>query len=690
MSDGRIIFSTKIDNKDLDKGLKEAESKIKKASAEIEKNESAKLPLTKKSDELSVALDKAVYKLRELKKEKADFEAATRGVDPAVATEAYGNKRDFDSEIKEQEKAVSGLDKQFNSVNDKIDSYNAKISAAKETLQENEKIAGEYSKKLNSAGKHISDAMEKANASTERLKKRVISLGKRVLIFSVVARAFREIKDYTAKALKTNKEYTAQLAKLKGALLTAFQPLYQIILPVAQSLLKVFTAVATVVAHVLSVLTGKTAKQSADAAKNLDKEANGIDKVGKAAKKATKSLAGFDEITKLNDQNAVGSEPAGGTEAPSGPDFSDFDTGKYKEKIDELTLILSGSLLALGAILAFSGANIPRGIALMALGAAGMAAEIKENWNLIVEKLQGPIGAIVSIVSTAFLAIGAILAFSGAQIPLGIALMAIGAAGLATTVAVNWETIKEKLQGPIGGITAIVSGALLVLGIILCCTGVALPLGIALIAAGAAGLVTVVAVNWNFITDKCKEIWDNVKNWFNTHVKPIFTIDWWKNLFSSIWDGLKAGAKAGLNACIKILNKAIGWINDKVHISWGSLELFGKELIPAGEFQLFTIPNIPYLAKGGVIPPNAPFAAVLGDQRHGTNIEAPLETIQEAVANVMGDMSSGMMAGFEASVAVQRDILEAVLGIQIGDETIANAVNNYNRRMAVVNGGGAL
>ena len=45
--------------------------------------------------------------------------------------------------------------------------------------------------------------------------------------------------------------------------------------------------------------------------------------------------------------------------------------------------------------------------------------------------------------------------------------------------------------------------------------------------------------------------------------------------------------------------------------------------------------SIPALATGAVIPPNAPFMAVLGDQRHGTNIEAPLSTIEQALDNVL-------------------------------------------------------
>ena len=93
------------------------------------------------------------------------------------------------------------------------------------------------------------------------------------------------------------------------------------------------------------------------------------------------------------------------------------------------------------------------------------------------------------------------------------------------------------------------------------------------------------------------------------------------------------------------------------------------------------------LAKGAVIPPNAPFMAMLGEQRHGTNIEAPLSTIQEAVAAVMQDYAAANLAGHEATVAVLREILEAVLGIEIGDKVIADAVQRYNSRMAVVKGG---
>lgn len=44
--------------------------------------------------------------------------------------------------------------------------------------------------------------------------------------------------------------------------------------------------------------------------------------------------------------------------------------------------------------------------------------------------------------------------------------------------------------------------------------------------------------------------------------------------------------------------------------------------------------QIPRLAQGAVIPPNQQFLAMLGDQKSGTNVEAPLSTIEQAVQNV--------------------------------------------------------
>lgn len=136
----------------------------------------------------------------------------------------------------------------------------------------------------------------------------------------------------------------------------------------------------------------------------------------------------------------------------------------------------------------FSGAHILLGIGLMAAGAALMFDAASENWGAIEQALQGPIGEAFGLVGGAFLVLGAILAFSGANIPLGIGLMLLGAADLATVVSANWDSIKNALQGPIGAAVTLAGITLLVLGAILAFSGANIPLGIGLIVAGAAGI----------------------------------------------------------------------------------------------------------------------------------------------------------------------------------------------------------
>ena len=166
-------------------------------------------------------------------------------------------------------------------------------------------------------------------------------------------------------------------------------------------------------------------------------------------------------------------------------------------------LAMTGMVLIVIGVLALIGQQIPLGIGLIVAGASGLGLYAWANWDILKEKLQGPIGAALAIVSTALLVIGIILlCVPSANSALGIGLIAAGAVGLATTAVANWDRIAELLQGPIGLAMAIVSTALLVIGIILLCVpSASTGLGIGLIVAGAAGLGTTLAANWNAIAE---------------------------------------------------------------------------------------------------------------------------------------------------------------------------------------------
>ena len=181
-------------------------------------------------------------------------------------------------------------------------------------------------------------------------------------------------------------------------------------------------------------------------------------------------------------------------------------------------------------------------------------------------------------------------------------------------------------------------------------------------------------------------------------ITGVFTGDWekaWegiKKFFGGIWDAIWGIIKGVINCCVDGLNMLWSGLYGALRaIVNGVGSFFGAIGTALGQNWGWEIPAdppmIPRLAKGAVLPPNKPFMAVVGDQTHGTNVEAPLATIQEAVAIVMEDMVRSNIAGHEATVAVLREILEAVLGIHIGDDVIGQAVARYNAKMAVIRGG---
>ena len=96
-----------------------------------------------------------------------------------------------------------------------------------------------------------------------------------------------------------------------------------------------------------------------------------------------------------------------------------------------------------------------------------------------------------------------------------------------------------------------------------------------------------------------------------------------------------------INGLIGALNSALSSIESAFSFSYDFTNpITKKRHYGTYGLDLPRINSIPYLAKGAVIPPNAPYMAVVGDQKHGTNIEAPLETIKQAVAEVLGSMNA--------------------------------------------------
>ena len=156
---------------------------------------------------------------------------------------------------------------------------------------------------------------------------------------------------------------------------------------------------------------------------------------------------------------------------------------------------------------------------------------------------------------------------------------------------------------------------------------------------------------WEDIQQGWNDFWTNIGTALDSAAADIQQgwNDAWtavSDFVSDIWEGITDTIETAINGIIGLVNSMISAIVGGVNGVIGVLNGFGFDVPEWAQDKLgvervgfnidpITAPQIPYLAQGAVIPANHEFLAVLGDQTNGTNIEAPLATIQQALAEVM-------------------------------------------------------
>ena len=108
-----------------------------------------------------------------------------------------------------------------------------------------------------------------------------------------------------------------------------------------------------------------------------------------------------------------------------------------------------------------------------------------------------------------------------------------------------------------------------------------------------------------------------------------------------------------VNFIIKAINKISFDVPDWVPVIGG--KKFGFNLKEVSEVK------IPRLAQGGVIPPNSEFMAILGDQKRGTNIETPLDTMIQAFKTALAESGGGMPSEIKVVLPNGKVLAETVL-----------------------------
>lgn len=705
-ADGSVIFSCDLDSTKAQKKLSKLRDKISELNGELEKETGNKMNLEKQLDAASQAAKATEERVKMLRKEverlndrewiqKQGFtqnEYQTQVLDRRAAAEAELKQQE--ALLHTQTKEVKTLSVAYEETTANIDSMTVKLDKAK--VAAGEMIANVEQERREREAEN--SALAKAGQYAARFRDQVKSLARSMLVFSVITAALMALRKQIKAAIATSAEASDAFARLKGALLTLVAPLMDVLIPALTWLMNLLAAIVSEIVTIISILSGKSKKSMEASGKNLYKEAAAIDATGKAAKEATDALAAFDEINKLSTTTSVG---GGGGASAIAPDF-DFDEGPMMEKLDKVfqkindifKTIRAGLEIVvddlkwsfdkkvipkskatwltvltalLGATLGAAFGGITGGVIGLSLGVllglylVGLDPETwktemdaEDAWIVVITALLGALlgGVFLGITGgVAGFSLGAILGLyltgfaegdeeHGGKSQLlselivvlcallGAVIGSIVTPGVGTVVGMGLGlilglSIYSVRKDPKKGTQRLVSiGRSVLLGLLAGVLGVGLA-ALGIVSAGTAFIISAaIGLALKFFVDSVDD--SKVRK-----ATSGFT-----------------GTRVSTNAPARSRRVAAQNLD-------GNAPVYNE---------------IPALASGAVIPPNRKFLAVLGDQKSGTNVEAPLSTIKQAV---MEAMAQGSREPINVNLVVDGKTLARVVVPNINNMTRA-------------------
>lgn len=430
MADGEIVIETDVDVRKTEAKLTALDKKVEALKQKIEQKQTQKNSIEQKLKEAQTAAEQTRRDIESLNEElrQTQYNLRFEGMDASQRREQLNDLRRITGELdrqqrdlKTQEGTVSRLRTQDAAITDELGRQCDELRKTKQT-------ADKLSKQLRKASGVYANLHEKAEgvaASMDKFKHRLKNITKRVLLFQLATKALTAFREWFGDVIGANEELTQKIAKLKGAFLTAIQPVLNVVIPAFSSLLDVLTRIVAATASITAILFGTTTQDAADQAEALEKETDAISNIGDAAESAGKQLASFDTINKLSGNSKSGSST--GTSADYGavkdyqlPAWLDNLTSTLKISIDDILFnwedltpediakkVVSGLITIFAGIVGFSLGGVPGAIigTLTGLTLAGVVNNLifdndgklskAEIANMVVYALTGLAGGII-------------------------------------------------------------------------------------------------------------------------------------------------------------------------------------------------------------------------------------------------------------------------------------------------------
>lgn len=795
-ADGSIIIDTRVNNKGAEADLKALQAKAKSTAQQIAALDKQLNTATGKRTKLADDLDKAKAAAQDT---AAALEEVNAKLDAARAKNAAQVRAEFPSmseknvssiaesrtlgqsaaEISQSEKLAAEYDKQEAAIASLTEKYDQQQAEVQRLTQQKQNLVAQlgqerqavdhataaYDREQKKQGSSAVQQLTTAEKAMKRFNSRMREIVSGALLFNIISSGLSGLIRWMGSALQSTDAFSSALRNLQGAASVAAAPLVNALGNALSYVINLLATGMSYLARFISMLTGKSLSAMKSSAKAMNSYGAAAGSAAKQTDKATRSLAGFDEITRLDapQEDTSGGGGGGGAAGPNydfvdqtGQGFSDM-LSAMQRFWQAFTALLAPSIAAWSAAweqIKATGLAVWPQIQMAALGLWNNALLPLLNY------LAGTfVPGVVNSFSQAFAPIVGGVASTAIQ---AYADFFVWACGLVTDAVNNLvipalDTVLLIWQGLMAGIQAawaqygqpLMDGVLEALRNI---EGIFSNLYYTVIEPILQHLIQLVQQLWeehlqqlwNDVTAMLGalgvavlDLWNNVLlpliNWLISTFGPLFADvfnaaadlvgaavgliadaldiamvalrglldflsavfrgDWdaaWEaiaNTVTTIWDRIQSTIKGAVNGIIRFVNGMIQAVVNALN----SLSFTVPDWVPEIGGSTFgfnlTAPQIPYLAQGAVIPPNREFLAVLGDQSSGTNIEAPLSTIEQAVANVLENQLAGQMAGFEAVVAELREVRQAIYDTELTDAGVGRAAQRWQQRQAILTGG---
>lgn len=556
-ADGYLKIKTKIDNSGVDKEIQNLENKIKKLQESNLDNFNQEKELQSKVDKY----EELIRKVEEYKNKILELQTIKDGnlviTNPSELAELQISLNEANTEIAKQE---SGMNKVY-----------TKLKQIKQKQVENNQKISEYQEKIDQIETNkIKSGIDSVGKS---LQTQIGKISKMAMAVAGVRTAWTGVRKIMSLVQQYNPQISADLEYMGYAIA-------QIFLPIAQKLVSILYTILNYVNAIMTAWFGINLFSNSGV-KNFQK-------ISKNAKEINKSLAGFDEMNILQDNNSSSQNSA----TPS-MDLSEGMQGAVPTWLQwivdnkELILTILGGIGA--AILA-----IKLGLSgIQGLGIGMMIVGIISTIQNLIKYLQDSswdnFGKIITSIGVAILGLGLIIG----NVPLIIAAAIVIIVGL---IVSNWENIKNVFQKGIDWLTnlqeKVMNWFMENLDSIGDKFGVIGQLIIGIIVQTFNYVVEVIKGSINIVISVFDGLYTGIKQIFDGIIM-IFKGDF-KNGFISIGKGI-------LNILIGIINGFISGLNTILYPIRGLISSAGKILGKSWTISSVSIPKIPLLATGGIV-----------------------------------------------------------------------------------------